>query len=211
MRSMAATMSVPTPYDHTRSYVGCYDASMLYYTANGSMPVCGSKDVINKTSNRCDASLNLYDKGVVIDPVGPLEKHGFYADQIAQYNSKQNVWQATLTRNPGESAQLIECYTDSGVHGDAGPGNPYIADAGPWTERLRYVRPNAAKMEQVALCKLGHLEDGDPIELGQQMGEVARRFPSVDILGGCCGTDERHLAEIARNVNTIMAAGRQTE
>ena len=131
--SMAATMTVPTPYDYTQTYVGCYDASMLYYTANGSMPVCGSKDVIAKTSNRCDASLNLYDKGVIIDPIGPLEKHGFYADQIAQYNSKKNIWQATLTRNPGESAQLIECYTDSGVHGDAGPTNPYIADAGPWT------------------------------------------------------------------------------
>ena len=131
--SMAATMSVPTPYDYTRTYVGCYDASMLYYSANGSMPVCGSKDVIAKASNRCDASQKLYDKGVVIDPIGPLARHGFYSDQIAQYNSNKNLWQATLTRNPGESAQLIECYTDSGVHGDTGPGNPFIADGGPWT------------------------------------------------------------------------------
>ena len=82
---------------------------------------------------------------------------------------------------------------------------PALADAGPWIERLRYVRPNAVKMEQVALCKLGHLEDGDPTELGQQVGDVARRFPRADILGGCCGTDERHLAEIAKNVNSIRA------
>jgi len=83
---------------------------------------------------------------------------------------------------------------------------PAIADSGAWTERLRYIRPNAVKMEQVALCKLGHLEDGDPVELGEQMGDVARRFPRADILGGCCGTDERHLAEIAKNVNSMRSA-----
>ena len=82
---------------------------------------------------------------------------------------------------------------------------PALADAGPWLERLRYVRPNAAKMDKIALCSLGHLEDGDPVELGRQMGEVAKRFPQADILGGCCGTDERHLAEIAKNVNALRA------
>lgn len=81
---------------------------------------------------------------------------------------------------------------------------PALDDAGPWLDRLRYVRPNAAKMDKLALCELGHLEDGDPVELGEQMGEVARRFPRADILGGCCGTDERHLSEIASNVNAVL-------
>lgn len=79
-------------------------------------------------------------------------------------------------------------------------------EAGDWSARLRYIRPNAVRMEKVALCKLGHLEDGNPAELGQQMADVARRFPSADILGGCCGTDERHLAEIARNVMLPLGA-----
>lgn len=79
-------------------------------------------------------------------------------------------------------------------------------EPGDWTKRFRYVRPNAVKMDKVALCKLGHLEDGDPIELGQQMADVARRFPNVDILGGCCGTDERHLERIAAEARTVMAA-----
>ena len=153
--SMSDTLSVPTAYDYTRTYVGCYDANMLYYTANGSMPVCGSKDVILKTSNRCNASLNLYDKGVVIDPVGPLEKQGFYADQVAQYNSKKNIWQAMLTRNPGESAQLIECYTDSGLHGDTGPASPYIADGGPWTA---VVPPNPATPHAVWAAGANNLQ-----------------------------------------------------
>ncbi len=76
---------------------------------------------------------------------------------------------------------------------------------GAWTDRLRAIRPNAAAMDKLALCKLGHLEDGDPVELGRQMGAIARRFPQLDIWGGCCGTDHRHLAEIVRNVKAVRA------
>ncbi len=82
---------------------------------------------------------------------------------------------------------------------------PALSEAGAWTRRLRYIRPNASKMEKMALCKLGYLEDGDPVELGCQMGDVARRFPHADIVGGCCGTDERHLGEIAKNMNQVLA------
>ncbi|MCV2867550.1 homocysteine S-methyltransferase family protein [Defluviimonas sp. WL0002] len=81
---------------------------------------------------------------------------------------------------------------------------PAIAEPGPWQDRLRFVRPNAARMEKVALCKLGHLEDGDPVELGMQMGDVARRLPKADILGGCCGTDDRHLHEIGLNAAPLF-------
>lgn len=77
-------------------------------------------------------------------------------------------------------------------------------DGGEWTKRLRSIRPNASAMEKMALCKLGHLEDGDPIELGRQMADIARRFPHMDIFGGCCGTDERHLREIATQVRNQL-------
>ncbi len=79
-------------------------------------------------------------------------------------------------------------------------------DGGDWQNRIRMIRPNAAAMDKIALCKLGHIEDGDPVELGQQMGEVGRRFPEMDIFGGCCGTDERHLREIARNATMNRAS-----
>ena len=69
---------------------------------------------------------------------------------------------------------------------------------GNWINRLRGVRPNASKMEKIALCKLGHIEDGDPVELGQQLGDLRARYPHMDIFGGCCGTGHVHLREIAR-------------
>ncbi len=71
---------------------------------------------------------------------------------------------------------------------------------GEWFERVRCLRPNASTMEKVALCSLGHLEEGDPIALGQMMGDLARRHPHLDIWGGCCGTWDVHLDQIARNV-----------
>ncbi|HKK35787.1 MAG TPA: homocysteine S-methyltransferase family protein [Paracoccaceae bacterium] len=82
---------------------------------------------------------------------------------------------------------------------------PALTD-GPWLKRLRAVRPNAAAMDKIALCKLGHLEDGDPVELGDRIGDLARRLPHMDVFGGCCGTDHRHLAEIARGVKAARAA-----
>ncbi len=76
-------------------------------------------------------------------------------------------------------------------------------DDGAWQDRLRSIRPNASPMDKISLCRLGHLEDGDPVELGQQMADVARRMPQLDIFGGCCGTDERHLKEIGIEVGKL--------
>jgi S-methylmethionine-dependent homocysteine/selenocysteine methylase len=73
-------------------------------------------------------------------------------------------------------------------------------EPGAWIERIRNIRPNAAMMDKISLCRLGHLEDGDPIELGEQMGELAKRYPHIDMWGGCCGTWDTHLKEIAKNI-----------
>jgi S-methylmethionine-dependent homocysteine/selenocysteine methylase len=73
-------------------------------------------------------------------------------------------------------------------------------EAGEWFERVRCLRPNAAMMDKISLCTLGHLESGDPVELGELMGGLARQYPHIDMWGGCCGTWETHLDEIARKV-----------
>lgn len=67
-----------------------------------------------------------------------------------------------------------------------------------WIKRLRGVRPNASPMEKIALCKLGHIEEGDPIQLGSQIRDLSDRYPHMDIFGGCCGTGHSHLREIAK-------------
>lgn len=79
-------------------------------------------------------------------------------------------------------------------------------EAGDWILRVRSLRPNASAMDKIALCKIGHLEDGDPVDLGRRMGALSRRYPHIDVWGGCCGTWAPHLHEIARNIRQNAAS-----
>ena len=54
--------------------------------------------------------------------------------------------------------------------------------------------------EKQSLCRIGHLVSGDPEGLGAQLGAIARRFPHLDVFGGCCGTWDDHLRSIALQV-----------
>lgn len=40
------------------------------------------------------------------------------------------------------------------------------------------------------------LDIGNPHELGRQIAELRKRNPSLKVLGGCCGTDIRHIRQI---------------
>jgi len=73
-------------------------------------------------------------------------------------------------------------------------------EPGDWIERIRMLRPNASAKDKISLCRIGHLEEGDPPELGRLMGELSQRYPHIDIWGGCCGTWEKHLSHIAANL-----------
>jgi homocysteine S-methyltransferase len=73
-------------------------------------------------------------------------------------------------------------------------------EAGDWVKRIRSLRPNASAKDKIELCSIGHLEEGDPVDLGNRMGALARRYPHIDIFGGCCGTWGTHLDQIARSV-----------
>jgi S-methylmethionine-dependent homocysteine/selenocysteine methylase len=73
-------------------------------------------------------------------------------------------------------------------------------EPGDWIHRVRSLRPNASVKDKGELCQIGTLDEGDPEDLGRRMGSLARRYPHIDVWGGCCGTWDRHLREIARNV-----------
>ena len=79
-------------------------------------------------------------------------------------------------------------------------------EPGDWFERVRCLRPNAVSADKGALCTLGHIEAGDPPALGRLMGDLAGRYPHVDIWGGCCGTWDEHLDEIAAQVSAARSA-----
>lgn len=77
------------PFDVTNSYPGgCYDATKIYYSTDGLQPACGSTKHFNFSDLHCDHANNKYNSsGSIIDTLGPIEKWGTYADQMAQHLS----------------------------------------------------------------------------------------------------------------------------
>jgi S-methylmethionine-dependent homocysteine/selenocysteine methylase len=66
-----------------------------------------------------------------------------------------------------------------------------------WMRRVRGVRANASRKSHAELDNSTELDAGHPQELGEQYAELRRRFPQINVLGGCCGTDHRHVECIA--------------
>ncbi len=67
-----------------------------------------------------------------------------------------------------------------------------------WVKRLRGLRANASKRSHQELNDSPDLDAGNPVELGRDYAQLRRRHPQLAVLGGCCGTDHRHLGEIGR-------------
>jgi len=66
----------------------------------------------------------------------------------------------------------------------------------PWVKRLRGLRANASTRSHAELDAAPDLDAGDPVALGEQYRDLRRRMPQLTILGGCCGTDHRHVEQI---------------
>jgi S-methylmethionine-dependent homocysteine/selenocysteine methylase len=66
----------------------------------------------------------------------------------------------------------------------------------PWLMRLRGLRANASKRSHAELDSAPDLDIGDPIELGRQYRDLRSRMQHLTVLGGCCGTDHRHVEQI---------------
>lgn len=71
-----------------------------------------------------------------------------------------------------------------------------LEEGAPWTARLRGLRANASRRSHAELDAAADLDAGDPAELGQLYRVLRRRLPQITILGGCCGTDHRHVDAI---------------
>jgi S-methylmethionine-dependent homocysteine/selenocysteine methylase len=64
---------------------------------------------------------------------------------------------------------------------------------GAWTKRIRGLRANSSCLSHAELDNAPELDIGNPLELGGQYADLVRRFPHINVLGGCCGTDHRHV------------------
>lgn len=69
-----------------------------------------------------------------------------------------------------------------------------------WLDRIGMVRPNASRSSHAELDEATELDDGHPDEFGALYAEIAKQLPRLRVIGGCCGTDMRH-------IKAVMTAG----
>ncbi|HET9674459.1 MAG TPA: homocysteine S-methyltransferase family protein [Gaiellaceae bacterium] len=81
-----------------------------------------------------------------------------------------------------------------------------LAGDAPRVARVRGLRPNASTRSHAELDEAEDLDAGDPVDLGARLGELRRRLPALNVVGGCCGTDERHVGEMCRAVLAARSA-----
>ena len=78
----------------------------------------------------------------------------------------------------------------------------HFSDAlqGDWVSRVGAVRANASRMSHAELDESETLDDGDPEEFGHLHEQIAKLLPNLRAIGGCCGTDHRHIGAAASAV-----------
>lgn len=71
-----------------------------------------------------------------------------------------------------------------------------VAGGGPWVRRIGGLRTNASTKSHAELDEAEELDEGDPTDLAARHAELKALLPAVNVLGGCCGTDHRHVGAI---------------
>lgn len=66
-----------------------------------------------------------------------------------------------------------------------------------WVQRIHGLRANASRMSHAQLNEAPELDAGNATELGQEYADLKKRLPQLNVMGGCCGTDHRHIEQIA--------------
>ena len=102
----------------------------------------------------------------------------------------------------GDAIDVVDAATDHGpayyMINCAHPTHfeDVLAAGAPWMKRIRGLRANASTRSHAELDEATELDDGSPVELGGQYRDLRRLMPWLNVLGGCCGTDHRHIAAV---------------
>ena len=100
----------------------------------------------------------------------------------------------------GEAVEALDAATGAGaVHllvNCAHPDHvaPGVDATAPWAQRIAGLRVNSSRQSHAELDDAEELDEGDLSDLVRTTRGLAAALPDVRIVGGCCGTDSRHVA-----------------
>ena len=97
------------------------------------------------------------------------------------------IEQLDAATEAGASHVLVNCAHPDHV-------SPGLSAAAPWTERIVGIEVNSSRLTHAELDEAEELDEGDLPDLTRRTRELAESLPAVRIVGGCCGTDVRHIA-----------------
>ena len=104
---------------------------------------------------------------------------------------KDAIEQVDAATNNAPAYYMINCAHPTHFEGALKPGES-------WAQRIRGIRANASTKSHAELDEATELDDGNPVELGAQYARLREKFDRINVLGGCCGTDHRHIEEISK-------------
>ncbi len=71
-----------------------------------------------------------------------------------------------------------------------------LREGGDWLQRIQGIRANASRLSHAELDSCETLDEGDPIDLADRLRRLQALLPNLNVYGGCCGTDHRHIRAI---------------
>ncbi len=104
---------------------------------------------------------------------------------------KEAIEQVDRAADRGPAYYMINCAHPTHFDGVLTTGET-------WVSRIRGLRANASTKSHAELNEATTLDAGDPQQLGEDYRRLTRQLPHLSVLGGCCGTDERHIDAIFR-------------
>jgi S-methylmethionine-dependent homocysteine/selenocysteine methylase len=102
----------------------------------------------------------------------------------------------------GEAIEQVDAETDSApayyMINCAHPTHfeDAIEGGAAWARRIRGLRANASTKSHAELDESEELDEGDPDDLGPRYAGLRDKLPNLNVLGGCCGTDHRHVCAV---------------
>ena len=118
-----------------------------------------------------------------VETNGALPTGQSVADAIAQVDAATDNYPAYYMINCAHPDHFVGALPDEG-----------------WARRIRGVRANASRKSHAELDASTSLDAGNAEELADQYRQLARRMSWLNVFGGCCGTDLRHVTAIARGL-----------
>lgn len=164
--------------------------AQAYHTAQASVFAAAGADVVTSiTTTNANEAVGIVRAAQKVDMPSVIS---FTVETDGRLPTGQTLKDAIAEvdreTNRGPAYYMINCAHPT--HFD------HVLTGETWVERIRGLRANASRCSHAELDEATELDAGDPVELGAQYAAIRRSHPQITVLGGCCGTDHRHIEQI---------------